>query len=158
MFLPTTPVVLAPTDQVGRFFTGREVYVGYAKHNLPLPLVSPPTLANIMRHTSDLLDPWRLMIGPVTVNSWFRTKELNRLVYGSHTSLHLEGLATDCVPLKMPLLLAFEKLRLSDLPYDQIIIYPARGFIHVGSCASSGTPRRMALISTQDKKYAPYPA
>ena len=77
-----------------------------------------------------ILDPAREMYGkPIVVTSGFRSPFLNRLVGGVSTSQHMSGLAADlrCGDSKA----LFDLIAESDLPFDQLIYYQKRKFIHV---------------------------
>lgn len=84
------------------------------------------------------------------IDSGFRSRALNRAVCGSDTSAHTWFGAADVVP-AMPrgisLEVAFDLLRNSDLPYDQII-FECRLWIHLGMAMKGKTPRREALVAT----------
>ncbi|MGL5714247.1 MAG: D-Ala-D-Ala carboxypeptidase family metallohydrolase [Cetobacterium sp.] len=69
---------------------------------------------------------------PVKVTSWYRCEELNKAVGGSTTSKHKEGFAIDFIPIGCDLHTAYKKIK--DEPqimFNQLIIYPSRGFIHI---------------------------
>lgn len=77
-----------------------------------------------------ILDPAREKYGkPIVVTSGFRTPFLNRLVGGVSTSQHMQGLAADlrCDDPKA----LFDLIAESDLPFDQLIYYQKRRFVHV---------------------------
>ena len=77
-----------------------------------------------------ILDPAREMYGkPIVVNSGFRTPFLNHLVGGVSTSQHMQGLAADlrCDDPKA----LFDLIAESDLPFDQLIYYQKKKFVHV---------------------------
>ena len=77
-----------------------------------------------------ILDPVREMYGkPIVVTSGFRTPFLNRLVGGVSTSQHMQGLAADlrCDDPKA----LFDLIAESDLPFDQLIYYQKKKFVHV---------------------------
>lgn len=77
-----------------------------------------------------ILDPVREMYGkPIVVTSGFRTPFLNHLVGGVPTSQHMQGLAADlrCDDPKA----LFDLIAGSDLPFDQLIYYQKRKFVHV---------------------------
>lgn len=77
-----------------------------------------------------ILDPVREMYGkPIVVTSGFRTPLLNRLVGGVSTSQHMQGLAADlrCYDPKA----LFDLIAESDLPFDQLIYYQKKKFVHV---------------------------
>lgn len=77
-----------------------------------------------------ILDPVREMYGkPIVVTSGFRSSFLNRLVGGVTTSQHMQGLAADlrCDDPKA----LFDLIAESDLPFDQLIYYQKKKFVHV---------------------------
>lgn len=77
-----------------------------------------------------VLDPAREMYGkPIVVTSGFRSSSLNLLVGGVPTSQHMSGLAADlrCEDSKA----LFDLIAESDLPFDQLIYYQKRNFVHV---------------------------
>ena len=68
---------------------------------------------------------------PVYVTSGFRNSIVNKGVFGSPTSAHLEGLAADIIPSGTRTLRDFAKIIIdSSLSFDQLIIY--KNFIHFG--------------------------
>lgn len=89
-----------------------------------------------------ILDPVREMYGkPIVVNSGFRTPFLNRLVGGVISSQHMQGLAADLRcddPKKL-----FDLIAESDLPFDQVIYYQKKKFVHV---SYSPTYRHQIII------------
>lgn len=77
-----------------------------------------------------ILDPVREKYGkPIVVTSGFRSPFLNRLVGGVSTSQHMSGLAADlrCDDPKA----LFDLIAESDLPFDQLIYYQKKKFVHV---------------------------
>ncbi len=89
------------------------------------------------------LDPIREAWGsPITVSSGFRSEELNKIVRGSKTSSHLEGLAADLQPKKptrenvktfFDFIVKF--LKESELVWDQCYIENYAGktwWVHLG--------------------------
>ena len=77
-----------------------------------------------------ILDPAREMYGkPIVVTSCFRTPFLNRLVGGVPTSQHMQGSAED-LRFDNPKAL-FDLIAESDLPFDQLIYYQKKKFVHV---------------------------
>jgi len=96
---------------------------------------------------STLLEPARALLGcPFRVDSGFRCEALNEAVGGARTSAHLDGRAADCIPEGMDLQAAFDKIRLSDLPYDQVI-FECQAWIHLAIARDGETPRRQALTA-----------
>jgi len=87
------------------------------------------------------LEPLRAIVGRLKVDSGFRNPRLNAAVGGEKHSIHqimvngvLVGVATDIVPLDIPLDELFRVIHLAkNLPIRGCIIYPYRGFIHIDS-------------------------
>lgn len=77
-----------------------------------------------------LLQPLRIAYGkPIRISSGYRCPALNRLVGGVASSRHITGEAADCVVEDPEGLLS--ALETSGLPFDQVIWYRKRGFIHI---------------------------
>jgi hypothetical protein len=96
---------------------------------------------------STLLEPARALLGvPISVDSGFRSEALNEAVGGAKSSAHLDGRAADLVPQGVVLQAAFDLLRKSSLPYDQVI-FECRAWIHLAIARPGETPRRMALTA-----------
>lgn len=87
-----------------------------------------------------ILEPMRRIVGPLEPKSGFRCPAVNAKVGGAKNSQHLEGKAADVVPLRMPLEQAFQAVKASSIPFDQLIIEP--GWLHV---SWSEKPRRQTL-------------
>lgn len=98
-----------------------------------------------------ILQPLRdLCAWPITVNSGYRSAELNAALRGSGTSQHLLGEAADITganTLWMMVALMGMKPRAG-----QIIYYPKRNFIHV-ALANRKYPEATFYVSPEDKKY-----
>lgn len=99
-----------------------------------------------------ILDPLREFIGhPIYITSGFRNPRLNRLVGGSITSAHKDGLAADFRVGDKDYLLdwAWCLLKSENHQYrqyiDQCIYYRDKLFIHV-SLPSNGKPRHQFWI------------
>lgn len=68
---------------------------------------------------------------PIIITSGFRSLPLNRLVGGSDTSDHMKGLAADFKFVSNEnIKLFYQRIKLSMLDFDQIILY--NSFIHLG--------------------------
>lgn len=89
-----------------------------------------------------VLDPIREKYGkPIIVTSGYRSRFLNDLVGGVSTSQHRLGLAADlCCDDPEAL---FDFISKSDLPFDQLIYYQKRKFVHV---SYSPTYRHSVII------------
>lgn len=90
---------------------------------------TPLHLANLQRLVSNVLQPWRDLVGPLRVTSGVRHEETNEAVGGVSSSHHLTGLAVDVVPTRMSLDDALDVLAGSAIPFHRAILYP--GHIHV---------------------------
>ncbi len=106
---------------------------------------------NLRRLCYEILDPVRRIVGPIRVNSGYRSLAVNTKVGGSRTSAHMKGCAADIVPMASdwtPDRLA-QLIAAGDYPFDQLILYES-GFVHVGQ---SRTPRRQLLYSPRSGGY-----
>lgn len=68
-----------------------------------------------------LLEPFRAKVGPIHVNSGFRSKEVNAAVGGVSTSQHCKGEAADIIVPGKTIEELFTILRESGLEFDQAI-------------------------------------
>ena len=108
----------------------------------------PVSLKDNATRQAQLLEECRVYIGPLKVNSWYRSKAVNNAVGGEQTSYHLDALATDVVP-KGNVLNAFKMLIASDIDYDKIIYEKRKSeWIHVQSPQPGRAPRKQALVAT----------
>ena len=102
-------------------------------------------LANLQLLAQTALEPARVLLGPLTIDSGFRSPLVNAAAGSTAKhSAHLDGLAADFVPLH-DLDVAFRALQHSNIPYDQLIREP--GWIHIGIAAPGTKPRRQCLIA-----------
>lgn len=115
-------------------FTRSETAKKYGIENTPNEL----QVRNIERLCALILDPLRDCIGhPIYITSGFRTKRLNRIVGGSTTSAHMDGLAADFRVGDKDYLLdwAWCLLKSPSKEFrqriDQCIYYRDRHFIHI---------------------------
>ena len=116
------------------------------------PMPNVPTPGDIGRLTAlcaDALEPARALLAvPLKVTSGYRSPALNAAIGGPPTSQHMKGEAADVVPLGVDAADAMRAIVGSDIPYDQVILYPnARTpFLHI-SHRADGRNRRQALYS-----------
>lgn len=104
--------------------------------------------ANLMRLRDTLLEPARALLGvPLHIDSGYRGPLVNAAVGGAPDSAHLDGRAADTLPIGLPLQQAFDVLRHSDLPYDQII-FECDAWIHLAIARLGVSPRRQALLAS----------
>lgn len=119
-----------------KYFTIKELCASRkAKEN---NIYNEPTAAvadNLVLLVENVLDPLRQAYGkPITVNSGYRSKALNRLVGGVTNSQHLEGKAADIVgtpktPEENKKL--FELVKKLNLPFCQLIDEKNMAWVHV---------------------------
>ena len=100
------------------------------------------------------LDPLRRELGPIRVNSGYRSAAVNTAVNGALRSAHLDGRAADIVSYRGDFDtwdIAAEALDLV-LPFDQLIIYHG-GWVHIGF--RDEQPRRQLLYRDRSGFYKP---
>ena len=111
---------------------------------------TPPedVVENLGTLCTTLLEPARALWGvPVQIDSGYRCTALNAAVGGALMSAHVLGLAADCVPQGLDLQQAFDLVRKSDLPFDQMI-FECHAWIHLALPHPGDAPRRQALTAT----------
>jgi zinc D-Ala-D-Ala carboxypeptidase len=105
-------------------------------------------ISNLKSLAVNVLQPIRNLLGvPITINSAFRSHQVNKAVGGVDDSQHRQGFAADIVPIGIDLFTAFKIIAKSSIPYDQLIIEEnQRGnkWIHV---SYSKTKSRRQLLS-----------
>jgi len=107
----------------------------------------PEAMDNLTNLCGTLLEPARTLLGvPFHVDSGFRCQALNDAVGGAKTSAHMDGRAADCIPQGIGLQEAFDALRRSNLPYDQIIL-ECNAWIHLAIARIGDSPRKQALTA-----------
>lgn len=109
---------------------------------------SAAQVLTLQRLADELLEPSRSLLGALHVNSGFRCPTLNTAVHGQPTSAHLDGRAADLVPVNRDIHEAFDVLRESDLPYDQLILEhdsKKHIWLHIAIARDGVTPRRQAF-------------
>jgi zinc D-Ala-D-Ala carboxypeptidase len=118
-------------------------------------------IANLTTLANTLLEPGRLILGvPWCIDSGYRSPTVNALARGSTNSAHMRGGAADVRPVAVPLRNAFNALRTSTLPYDQLIM-ECNAWLHIAAAPAGQTPRREALFASWDasaKKWQYWPA
>ncbi|MGH9524203.1 MAG: D-Ala-D-Ala carboxypeptidase family metallohydrolase [Terriglobales bacterium] len=123
-------------------FSESALRLGY--QNVPNSL----TIENLTRLASVLLEPVRALLAvPIHVNSGYRSRPVNFSVGGAPTSAHIFGRAADIVPIGFDLQDSIDKIRATDLPFDQLI-FECRAWIHIAIAPAGATPRREALLAS----------
>jgi zinc D-Ala-D-Ala carboxypeptidase len=114
----------------------------YGINNVP----TDAAVNELRRLCATLLEPARLLLGGrwMHTDSGYRCPALNARVNGSPTSAHMFGRAADEIPVGLSLQTAFDILRRSTLPYDQIII-ECGAWLHLGIAEVGVEPRREAM-------------
>ena len=109
----------------------------------------------LVRLCNTVLEPMRALLGvPITIDSGFRSPEVNAAIPGSAAkSQHMAGQAADTVP-HMDLEEAFQKIKASNIPYDQLILEP--GWIHISEAPVTRPPRRQTLRMQRDAEGHPH--
>lgn len=114
-------------------------------------------LANLVLLGRYIMDPLWDLWGGYHLNSGYRTLAVNVAVGSkAKASAHIDGRAVDVTPSKVLLFVepqarakalraAFDELRASTIPYDQIIIENNR-WIHVAMARVGVQPRRQTLV------------
>lgn len=103
-------------------------------------------LKNLSRLCNLLLEPARALLQePLFIDSGFRSPALNQAVGGAASSAHLDGRAAD-IRVGVDLEATFDRLRNSNLPYDQII-FECRAWIHLAIAREGEQPRRDMLVA-----------
>lgn len=103
------------------------------------------SVENLLILCEKILDPLRGAYGkPLFINSGYRSRFVNESVGGVSTSQHLLGCAADIsVRSDCSLVKLFELVQELDLPFDQLIYYKKRNFIHV---SWSPVPRLQVIV------------
>lgn len=100
---------------------------------------------NLQRLCVFLLEPIRVKVGPLHVNSGFRSHTLNAVRNGSKNSAHMEAYAADVVPVACTRRQLFDAIRASGLPFDQLIFEMT--WIHIGLVGPGGVQRRQVEMA-----------
>jgi hypothetical protein len=106
-----------------------------------------------LKRLAAFLEALRAVLGkPVSINSAYRSPEVNAAIKGSKTSQHCHGTAADIKVAGMVPEQVVKRIIASALPYDQVIREfsdPVRGggWTHVSiPNTAEAKPRKMALI------------
>lgn len=110
------------------------------------------------RRLGRVLDSIAERFGAFGLNSGYRCAELNKAVGGVASSAHTTGCAADLsIPNKKTQFEVMAFMKNSPEDFDQAIVYPERGFIHIGVATDAPTGgRRQLLLSAKKGIYRPY--
>ncbi len=129
-----------PSDQISPHFAYDEM----TRTNTGLANVpSIAQEADLVRLCELILEPLRALVGPLYVNSGFRSPEVNHAIGGALNSQHMRGQAADLKPVNLTLDDAFHGARASSIPFDQLILEPT--WLHVSVAPLGSLPRRQCL-------------
>ncbi len=78
-------------------------------------------IENLKALCINVLEPMRDVLGIVSVSSGYRCERLNSLIGWSITSQHIRGQAADVTFFGVELKDAYDRIKASDIPYDQLI-------------------------------------
>lgn len=106
-------------------------------------------IANLRRLAVLLLQPLRDAVGPVIVNSGFRSERVNRAVGGTASSQHRSGQAADVWVRGYDSRALARKVIELGLPFDQLIFYPGTARIHL----SYGPRHRQQVLCYANGNY-----
>ena len=109
----------------------------------------PDDLLEAAKFTAvNLFEPIRELLGGVSIeiNSGFRCKILNVAVRGVKTSQHVTAQALDMVPTNMKIQDAFDKIKNSNLTFDQLILeHDSNGNIWIHASIVNGKNRQQII-------------
>lgn len=118
--------------------------------------IPPELIPNAVALCENVLEPARAVLGPIRVNSGYRSKKVNSAVGGAWGSQHQFGQASDIIPLAQNVRMfdLFEYIY-KNLPFDQLIWEFSGAWVHVSYTPS---PRRnvLAAVAAPGKKRAVY--
>lgn len=89
-----------------------------------------PEVIENLRHLAVTLEEVRDLLGPLHINSGYRSAELNKAVGGQPTSQHCQGLAADFIAPRFSLQEATRRIRAQHIVFDQLI-YEFGAWIHI---------------------------
>ena len=97
---------------------------------------APSQVAALTSLCVHILEPIRALLGvPLRITSGFRGSAVNAAIKGAAGSQHMRGEAADIVPVGIDVEAAMGLIAAARLPVDQLIVYPAGGFLHVSYAA-----------------------
>lgn len=117
--------------------------------------MSPLLVDNAVELCENVLEPARRALGPIRINSGYRSKKVNSAVGGAWNSQHQYGRAADIIPLaqNVGIFDLFDYIY-KNLPFDQLI-WEFGAWVHV---SYTPEPRGLVLVAAQvpGKKRAAY--
>jgi hypothetical protein len=131
---------------VSEHFSWDEVVTTQTGLDNEIPEVLKP---NAVRLAETVLEPLRVFLGPMHVDSWYRSPGVNKAVGGVENSYHRLGLAADIVP-NGDVFNAFQTalIHLHVLPIDKIIYEKHNSpWIHVQAAKDRESPKHLAFTA-----------
>lgn len=99
-----------------------------------------------IKYTAQRMEKIRRIVGvPLTINSWYRSPNTNRLIGGSSSSAHRYGLAVDFT-IRGNARIAFDRIKKSGCSFDQMIYYRRRNYVHISFKKNSRKERKQIFI------------
>lgn len=135
-------------ERISRYFTMGEAVSSSIAKKRGISNIPNRRERMYIRYTALRLDEVRRILKrPVVVTSWFRGRKLNKVVGGSSTSAHRDGLAVDILLKKGKAgRREYELVKRKMSSYDQLIYYPYRGHLHIGFRKNRFDERRQNMI------------
>lgn len=119
---PTAPSQFTEHFSLG-LLTQSDTATARGINNTPLANGEVWVVDNLEQLSVKVLEPiWALLTGDFVYSSGYRCKALNTLLGSSDTSQHRSGMAVDFQTAKTPIEQAFQKIKSSNIPFDQLII------------------------------------
>ena len=128
-----------------------------ALRNGLLNVPSTEQVANLQRLCSEILQPLRDYVGPIVVNSGFRSPEVNVATGGSKTSDHCKGEAADIEAIEMDNRELAKYIK-ENFKFDQLILEfhdekdPRSGWVHVSLAATGNRNQVLRAFRGPDGK------
>ena len=110
---------------------------------------SPAQLAALTELANTILEPARVALGPIHIDSGYRSHILNAAVGGASDSAHQLGAAADCIPKACTKLQLIQWVIASGIPFDQVIA-EFGSWIHIAVRGPGGEQRRQQLMIFKD--------
>lgn len=109
---------------------------------------SPEVLANLKLLCEQALEPIRAVVGPLKINSGYRSDAVNKAVGGSTTSAHSFGLAADLHPpagcKKLMTQIIASGVKLDQIIYERTWVHV--GLLHPATKAQRGQKLSMFVV------------
>jgi zinc D-Ala-D-Ala carboxypeptidase len=137
--------------QLSEHFTLKEMERSQIALRRGIDNTAPPeAVSNLTRLCQQLGEPIRALLAvPLHTDSGYRCPQVNILVGSTAPhSAHLDGRAADWIPIGMELRAAFDLVKASAFPFDQLIIECA-AWLHCAIAIDGIEPRRECMIGTR---------